>query len=222
MLDPGETVEQRIDSILAIMSEKVSDEDRSVLQRMLEQALDMKKTQESRPQTFADLRSKYVATQKNEEIINIEDSPEPKKTKGGARKPQRPEKDSSKLKGQTKKGTATPSKDEPKKLKGPPTKRKAPEPSPQVSDEQESDYEPVDSDASSDDAFVKSTPKRKPKAVVKGSAKKKASLGSRPPLSWCSSESEVEIKDGVPKKKAVVVFTEEELKAMYDTAMDDP
>ena len=43
---------------------------------------------------------------------------------------------------------------------------------------------------------------------------------SRPPLSWYSSESEA--GGSKERKKTVVLFTEEELKAMYDTAMDDP
>ena len=57
VLDPGETIEERIESVLAIMSEDVSVDDRLVLQHMLEQALEMKKKSEC--QTLADLRKKY-------------------------------------------------------------------------------------------------------------------------------------------------------------------
>ena len=55
--DPGKTIEQQIISILAIMSEDVRDG--TVLQRMLEQALDMNNKCES--QTLAEIRGKYGA-----------------------------------------------------------------------------------------------------------------------------------------------------------------
>ena len=78
-----------------------------------------------------------------------------------------------------------------RKVKGPPTKRKAP-PSPEASEEQEvsgSEYDPVDfnSDSNNSDRAA-CTPKRgRTKVQAKGSAKKQRAQGSRPPLSWCSS-----------------------------------
>ena len=77
VLDPGETVEARIESILAIMSEEVSEDDRTVLQLLLEQALEMKKKKEC--QTLSQLKKKYASRKKKEDIINVDDSGEDKK-----------------------------------------------------------------------------------------------------------------------------------------------
>ena len=116
-------------------------------------------------------------------------------------------------------------KEDAKKVKGPPTKRKAP-PLPEVSQEEEpsgSEYDPGNSNSDSDNSAAECTPKKgRTKGQPKGSARKRRARGSRPALSWCSSESEAESGDRSWEKKGLVVFTEEELKAMYNTAMDDP
>ena len=114
--------------------------------------------------------------------------------------------------------------EEGRKVKGPPTKRKA-LPSPEASEEQEMsgfEYDPVNSNSDSNDSDrAVCTPKRgRMKVQAKGSARKRRARVSRPPLSWRSSDSEAD--GSKERKKTVVLFTEEELKAMYDTAMDDP
>ena len=235
ILDPGETIEQRIESILAIMSQDVTADDRAVLQNMLEQALEKKKV--SQAQSFSDLLSKYGAKKKSEQedVINVDESPEAKQSKPKKNKPSEKPTDrnttqTKPTKAPTKKGTPEKSnvvvkKEDAKKVKGPPTKRKAP-PSPEVSQEEEptdSEYNPGNSNSDSDKSAPKCTPKRgRTKGQPKGSARKRRARGSRPPLSWCSSESEAESGDRTGEKKGLVSFTEEELKAMYDTAMDNP
>ena len=207
VLDPGETIEHRIESVLAIMSEDVSDDDHQVLQRMLEQALEMKTKSEC--QTLADLRKKYASKKKVEEVISVvDDSPDVKKKKP-APAPKRPKAtDKPDAKDITPKRSAratvkkvTPKKapvgvmaEDARKVKGPPTKRKAP-PSPEASEEQEmsgSEYDPVDSNSDSNDSDrAACTPKRgRTKVQAKGSARKGCARCLRPPLSWCSSESE--------------------------------
>ena len=217
------------------MSEDVSDNDRLVLQHMLEQALEMKKKSEC--QTLADLRKKYASNKKLEEVISVvDDSPDVKKKKPAPKKTKVTDKPDPKDITPKKSVRATVKKVTPKKapvgvtteegrkVKGPPTKRKAP-PTPEASEEQEmsgSEYDPVDSNSDSNDSDrAACTPKRgRTKFQAKGSARKRRARGSRPPLSWCSSDSEA--GGSKERKQTVVLFTEEELKAMYDTAMDDP
>ena len=79
ILDPWEMTEQQIESILAIMSQDVRDDDRAVLQNMLEQALEKKKVCQA--QSFSDLRSKYGAKKKSEEDITVDESPDVKQRK---------------------------------------------------------------------------------------------------------------------------------------------
>ena len=103
--------------------------------------------------------------------------------------------------------------EEGRKVKGPPTKKKAP-PSPEASKEQEmsgSEYDPVDSNSDSNDSDCAAcTPKRgRTKVQAKGSARKRRAGDSRPPLSWCSSDSEA--GGSKERKKTVILFTEEEL-----------
>ena len=93
VLDPGETVEQRIESILAIMAEDVSEDDRMVLQCLLEQALEMKKKKEC--QTLSQLKKKYASRKKKEDIINVDDSGEDKK-KNPPKKPKSVDKEKGK------------------------------------------------------------------------------------------------------------------------------
>ena len=230
VLDPGETVEQRIESILAIMSEEVSEEDRMVLQLLLEQALEMKKKKEC--QTLSQLKKKYASRKKKEDIINVDDSGEDKK-----KNPPKKQKTVHKEKGKDhtppkmKKGTpqkGTVAKEKPTKLKGPPTKRKAP-PSPVVSEDgaaSGSEYDPHESNSECEDSDAPPiTPKRgrpstKTPSKVTSSSRKRRPRGSRPPLSGCTSESEE--GGSTERKKTVILFTKDELKAMYDTAMDDP
>ena len=84
-------------------------------------------------------------------------------------------------------------------------------------------YEPVNSNSDSDNSAAESTPKRgRSKGSPKGSTWKRRARESRPPLSWCSSESDAESGDRNGGKKGLVVFTQEELKAIYDTALDGP
>ena len=220
VLDPGETVEARIESILAIMSEEVSEDDRMVLQLLLEQALEMKKKKEC--QTLSQLKKKYASRKKKEDIINVDDSGEDKKNN-----PPKKQKTVHKEKGKD----HTPpkmKKEKPTKLKGPPTKRKAP-PSPVVSEDgaaSGSEYDPHESNSECEDSDAPPiTPKRgrpstKTPSKVTSSSRKRRPRGSRPPLSWCTSESEE--GGSTERKKTVVLFTEDELKAMYDTAIDDP
>ena len=85
ILDPGETIEQRIESILAIMSQDVTDDVRAVLQNMMEQALEKKTV--SQAQSFSDLRSKYGAKKKSEDVITVDESPEVKQSKPKKNKP---------------------------------------------------------------------------------------------------------------------------------------
>ena len=156
VLDPGETVEARIESILAIMSEEVSEDDRTVLQLLLEQALEMKKKKEC--QTLSQLKKKYASRKKKEDIINVDDSGEDKKNN-----PPKKQKTVHKEKGKDhtppkmKKGTpqkGTVAKEKPTKLKGPPTKRKAP-PSPVVSEDgaaSGSEYDPHESNSECEDS----------------------------------------------------------------------
>ena len=231
VLDPDKTIEERIESVLAIMSEDVSDDDRLVLQHMLEQALEMKKKSEC--QTLADLRKKYASKKKLEEVISSPDvknkKPAPKKTKATDKpdpKDITPKKSvwATVKKVTPKKAPVGVTTEEGRKVKGPPTKRKAP-PTPEASEEQEmsgSEYDPVDSNSDSNYSDrAACTPKRgRTKVQAKGSARKRRARGSRPTLSWCSSDSEA--GGCTERKKTVVLFTEEELKAMYDTAMDDP
>ena len=158
VLDPSETIEHRIESVLAIMSEDVSDDDCQVLQRMLEQ----KKIE---CQTLADLSKKYASKKKVEEVISVvDDSPE--KACACAEKNKATDKPDAKDITPKKSARATIKKVTPKKapvgvttedsrkVKGPPTKRKAP-PSPEASKEQEisgSEYDPVDSYSDSNDS----------------------------------------------------------------------
>ena len=81
IFDPGETIEQRIESILVKMSQDVTDDERAVLQNMLEQVLEKNKV--SQAQSFSDLRSKYGAKKKSEpeDVINVDESPEAKQSK---------------------------------------------------------------------------------------------------------------------------------------------
>ena len=90
VLDPGETVEQRIESILAIMAEDVSEDDRMVLQCLLEQALEMKKKRECQT-----LKKKYASRKKKEDITNVDDSGEDKK-KNPPKKPKSVDKEKGK------------------------------------------------------------------------------------------------------------------------------
>ena len=83
---------------------------------------------------------------------------------------------------------------EARKVKGPPTKRKAP-PSPEASEEEEisgSEYDPVNSNSDSNDSDrAACAPKRgRTKVQAKGSARKRRAPGLQPLHSWCSSESE--------------------------------
>ena len=87
ILDPGETIEQRIESILAIMSQDVTDDDRAVLQNMMEQALEKRTV--SQAQSFSDLRSKYGAKKKSEDVITVDESPEVKQSKPKKINPQK-------------------------------------------------------------------------------------------------------------------------------------
>ena len=142
ILDPGETIEQRIELILAIMSQDLTADDRAVLQTMLVQALVKKKV--SQAQSLSDLRSKYAAKKKSdqEDVINVDESPEAKQSKPKKDKPN--EKPTDKNTTQTKptkaptkkvtpkKSSVVVTREDAKKVKGPPTKRKA-APSPDVS-----------------------------------------------------------------------------------------
>ena len=62
-------------------------DDRAVLQNMLEQALEKEKV--SQAQYFSKLRSKYGAMKKSEQedVINVEESPEAKQRKPKKKKP---------------------------------------------------------------------------------------------------------------------------------------
>ena len=177
VLDPGETIEHRIESIPAIMSQDMSNDDRQVLQQMLEQALEMKKKSEC--QTLADLRKTYTSKKKvEEEVISVvDDSPDVKKKKPAPvpKKTKATDKPNAKDITPKKSLRATVKKVTPKKapvgvttgdarkVKGPPTKRKAPL-SPEASEEQEmsgSEYNLVDCNSDSNDSDrAACTPKR--------------------------------------------------------------
>ena len=131
ILDPVETIEQRIELILAIMSQDVTADNRAVLQNMLEQALEKKKV--SQAQSFSNLLSKYKAKKKSEQedVINVDESPEAKQSKPKKSKPN--EKPTDKNTTQTKptkaptkkvtpkKSRVVVTKEDAKKVKGPPT-----------------------------------------------------------------------------------------------------
>ena len=67
------------------MSQDIKDDYRAVLQSMLEQALEKKKVCQA--QSFSDLRSKYGAKKKSEDVITMDESPDLKQSKPKKNKP---------------------------------------------------------------------------------------------------------------------------------------
>lgn len=219
-LDPGETLDARIASCLAVLKRPgLTAKDRKTVQKMLTCAQARKQKEEGR--TMSSIMTKYGVPQPSE-IVDIEDSPTTgKKSKKTASPKSAPKSKKPRIETTTPKTAKV--KTAPSKVKGPPTKRKADEVSLDAladdSDEEVevvSTYEP--SSDSGDETDTIATPASKGSKAKKGRPPtKRSKVGPGRRLTWCSSESDAE-----SKARGGITFTDDELAAMYETAQDDP
>ena len=214
-------IEGRIKTIEGLLQRSVTETDRSALEVMIVAAVEEKRRRQALD--LDTLMSKYGISStpdKPIDVITVTDSPKTKVLASKVQKQKHPTPSKSTVKKNTPPKKPS-SKSQKPIVKGPPTKRKkpsTPEESPASANDSDAAYEP-DSCLSSEDEIPQSSKKKRKTTPGRSATKKKTTLGKRPDLAWCSSESELDTNG---KKKEPVVYTNEELFTLYDTIDSRP